>query len=76
MILCLLGTLPSNNIVHLSLQNNQLITTKGLSTWKYLQLLDCSHNHLSQIQELESCPLLRVLKVQGNNLRKVRIFLE
>jgi Leucine-rich repeat (LRR) protein len=72
-ILCLAGTLPSNKVIHLSLQNNQLITTKGLSTWKYLQILDCSNNHLSQIQELDSCPLLRILKLRGNNLRKVML---
>lgn len=38
---------------------------------KYLQTLDCSNNFLSQAAELESCPLLGVLKLQGNNLQKV-----
>lgn len=69
-----LGLYPGNKVVHLSLQANQLITTKGLYTWRYLQNLDCSNNHLSQIQELECCPLLRILKLKGNNLRKVFMF--
>ena len=103
----IIGSYTSNKVMHLSLRNNQLITTKvrtlkfltnevnymvafsiestnivplsflvclqGVSQMKYIQTLDCSNNFLNHVEQLESCPLLRIIKLRGNNLQKVGI---
>ena len=103
----IIGSYTSNKVMHLSLRNNQLITTKvralkfltnevnymvafsiestnivplsflvclqGVSQMKYIQTLDCSNNFLNHVEQLESCPLLRMVKLRGNNLQKVGI---
>lgn len=60
------------NLQQLNVDHNQLINTKGLCEAPTLIHLDCSFNHLTQIEGIESCGLLQILKLQGNNLQEVK----
>ncbi|KAK3699172.1 hypothetical protein QZH41_011874 [Actinostola sp. cb2023] len=59
-----------SNLQKLSLDNNQLIMTKGLSNLPRLQSLSCTNNHLPGVKEIDSCQLLQILNLTGNNLQK------
>lgn len=56
----------------LSVDHNQLISTKGLRDVYTLLHLDCSHNHLASVEGLESSALLHSLDLRGNSLTEVR----
>lgn len=60
------------NLQQLLVDHNQLISTKGLCEVPTLIHLDCSFNHLAQVEGIENCGLLQVLKLQGNNLQEVK----
>lgn len=60
------------NLQQLIVDHNQLISTKGLCEAPTLIHLDCSFNHLTQIEGIENCGLLQILKLQGNNLQEVK----
>lgn len=60
------------NLQQLIVDHNQLISTKGLCEAPTLIHLDCSFNHLAQVEGIENCGLLQVLKLQGNNLQEVK----
>ncbi|KFW68021.1 Leucine-rich repeat and IQ domain-containing protein 1, partial [Pygoscelis adeliae] len=59
------------NLQKLIVDHNQLISTKGLCETPTLIHLDCSFNHLTQVEGIESCGLLQILKLQGNNLQEL-----
>lgn len=54
------------------MDHNLLISTKGLCEAPTLIHLDCSFNHLTQVEGIENCGLLQILKLQGNNLQEVK----
>lgn len=60
------------NLQQLIVDHNQLISTKGLCEAPTLIHLDCSFNHLTQVEGIENCGLLQILKLQGNNLQEVK----
>lgn len=60
------------NLQQLIVDHNQLISTKGLCEAPTLIHLDCSFNHLTQVEGIENCGLLQVLKLQGNNIQEVK----
>lgn len=66
------GGLGSLKKLHrLTVDHNQLISTRGLSEAFTLLHLDCSYNHLSHVEGLENCALLNTLDLKGNNLTEV-----
>lgn len=68
----LLGGLESlKNLQQLVVDHNQLISTKGLCDTPTIIYLDCSHNHLTEVEGIENCGLLQILKLQGNYLSEV-----
>lgn len=60
------------NLQRLLLNNNHLISTKGLSDAPTLVYIDCSFNHLTDVEGIQKCGLLQILKLQGNNLSEVK----
>lgn len=60
------------NLQQLIVDHNLLISTKGLCEAPTLIHLDCSFNHLTQVEGIENCGLLQILKLQGNNLQEVK----
>ncbi|KFW82277.1 Leucine-rich repeat and IQ domain-containing protein 1, partial [Manacus vitellinus] len=65
------GLKSLKNLQQLTVDHNQLISTKGLCEVPTLIYLDCSFNHLTQVEDIENCGLLQVLKLQGNNLQEL-----
>ncbi|KFP87186.1 Leucine-rich repeat and IQ domain-containing protein 1, partial [Apaloderma vittatum] len=59
------------NLQQLIVDHNQLINTKGLCEAPTLIHLDCSFNYLTQVEGIENCGLLQILKLQGNNLQEL-----
>lgn len=55
----------------LSLDHNQLVSTKGLKDVCTLLHLDCSYNHLASVEGLGSNILLRMLDLTSNSLSEV-----
>lgn len=55
----------------LTVDHNQLISTKGLCEAPTIVYLDCSHNHLTDVDGIGNCGLLQIVKLQGNYLREV-----
>uniref|UniRef100_A0A3Q0RIA0 Uncharacterized protein n=1 Tax=Amphilophus citrinellus TaxID=61819 RepID=A0A3Q0RIA0_AMPCI len=69
---CFLAGLESvRRLQRLSVDHNQLISTKGLRDVYTLLHLDCSHNHLASVEGLESNALLHTLDLMGNSLTEV-----
>lgn len=56
----------------MSVDHNQLISTKGLRDVYTLLHLSCSHNHLASVEGLENSALLNTLDLRGNSLTEVR----
>ncbi|GAB1295540.1 Leucine-rich repeat and IQ domain-containing protein 1 [Apodemus speciosus] len=54
----------------LTVDHNQLISTKGLCEVPTIVNLDCSHNHLTDVDGIGNCGLLQIVKLQGNYLRE------
>lgn len=59
------------NLQQLVMDHNQLISTTGLCDTPTLIYLDCSYNHLTEVEGIENCGLLQILKLQGNYLSEV-----
>lgn len=59
----------------LSVDHNQLLSTRGLKEIYTLLHLDCSYNYLSHIEGLENCALLSALDLRGNSLTEVNLTL-
>lgn len=57
----------------LSVDHNQLISTKGLRDVYTLLHLSCSHNHLASVEGLENSALLNTLDLRANSLTEVGI---
>uniref|UniRef100_A0A665VVV5 Uncharacterized protein n=1 Tax=Echeneis naucrates TaxID=173247 RepID=A0A665VVV5_ECHNA len=66
------GLESMKRLQRLSVDHNQLISTKGLRDICTLVHLDCSHNHLASVEGLESCALLHTLDLNANCLTEVR----
>uniref|UniRef100_A0A2K6F574 Leucine rich repeats and IQ motif containing 1 n=1 Tax=Propithecus coquereli TaxID=379532 RepID=A0A2K6F574_PROCO len=64
----LCGLESLKNLQQLIVDHNQLMSTKGLCDTPTVIYLDCSHNHLTEIEGIENCGLLQILKLQGNYL--------
>lgn len=72
MVIFLSGGLGSlKKLHHLTVDHNQLISTRGLSETFTLLHVDCSYNHISHVEGLENCALLNTLDLRGNNLTEV-----
>lgn len=56
----------------LSVDHNQLISTRGLRDVYTLLHLDCSHNHLASVEGLENSALLQTLDLRANSLTEVK----
>lgn len=56
----------------MSLDHNQLISTKGLRDVYTLLHLNCSHNHLASVEGLENSALLNTLDLRANSLTEVK----
>lgn len=56
----------------MSVDHNQLISTKGLRDVYTLLHLDCSHNHLVNVEGLENSALLNTLDLTANSLAEVK----
>ena len=56
----------------MSVDHNQLISTKGLRDVYTLLHLDCSHNHLPSVEGLENSALLNTLDLRANSLTEVK----
>ncbi|KFP67975.1 Leucine-rich repeat and IQ domain-containing protein 1, partial [Cariama cristata] len=67
----LCGLQSLKNLQQLIVDHNQLISTKGLCEVPTVIHLDCSFNHLTQVEGIENCGLLQILKLQGNNLQEL-----
>lgn len=59
------------NLQQLIVDHNQLISTKGLCDTPTVTYLDCSYNHLTEVEGIENCGLLQILKLRGNYLSEV-----
>lgn len=59
------------SLQQLTVDHNQLISTKGLCEAPTIVYLDCSHNHLTDVDGIGHCGLLQTVKLQGNYLREV-----
>jgi Leucine-rich repeat (LRR) protein len=71
-MLLLIGGLVGLQKLHsLIISNNQLITSRGLSSAPTLQYLDMSHNHLATVDDIQALGLLQVLKLGHNSLMQV-----
>uniref|UniRef100_A0A3B5ARM1 Uncharacterized protein n=1 Tax=Stegastes partitus TaxID=144197 RepID=A0A3B5ARM1_9TELE len=68
----LAGLESVRRLQRLSLDHNQLISTKGLKDVYTLLHLDCSHNHLANVEGLENNALLHTLDLRGNSLTEVK----
>lgn len=60
-------------LLRLSVDHNQLLSTRGLKEIYTLLHLDCSYNHLSHVEGLENCALLNTLDLRGNSLTEVNL---
>ncbi|KTF77192.1 hypothetical protein cypCar_00005519, partial [Cyprinus carpio] len=67
------GLGPLKMLLRLSVDHNQLLSTKGLNEIYTLLHLDCSYNHLSHIEGLENCALLNTLDLRGNSLTELPV---
>lgn len=56
----------------MSVDHNQLISTKGLRDVYTLLYLNCSHNHLASVEGLENSALLNTLDLRANSLTEVK----
>ena len=65
------GLESTRRLQSLSLDHNQLISTKGLRDTSTLLHLDCSHNHLVGVEGVENCALLQTLDLRSNSLTEV-----
>ncbi len=73
-IFAFLGGLgPMKMLLRLSVDHNQLLSTRGLNEMYTLLHLDCSYNHLSHVEGLENCALLNTLDLRGNSLTEVNL---
>uniref|UniRef100_A0A8D0DBS4 Uncharacterized protein n=1 Tax=Sander lucioperca TaxID=283035 RepID=A0A8D0DBS4_SANLU len=68
----LAGLESMRRLQRLSLDHNQLISTKGLRDVFTLLHLNCSHNHLASVEGLENSALLNTLDLRANSLTEVR----
>lgn len=55
----------------LSVDHNELISTKGLRDVYTLLHLSCSHNHLTSVEGVENNALLSTLDLRANSLTEV-----
>ncbi|XP_026086463.1 leucine-rich repeat and IQ domain-containing protein 1 [Carassius auratus] len=60
-------------LLQLSVDHNQLLSTRGLNEIYTLLHLDCSYNHLSHVEGLENCALLNTLDLRGNSLTELPV---
>lgn len=60
------------SLQRLSVDHNQLISTKGLRDVYTLLHLSCSHNHLTNVEGLENSALLHTLDLTANSLTEVK----
>uniref|UniRef100_A0A3B4X8W5 Uncharacterized protein n=1 Tax=Seriola lalandi dorsalis TaxID=1841481 RepID=A0A3B4X8W5_SERLL len=68
----LAGLESMKRLQRLSVDHNQLISTKGLRDVYTLIHLDCSHNHLASVEGLENSALLQTLDLRANSLTEVK----
>ena len=68
----LAGLESVRRLQRLSVDHNQLISTKGLRDVYTLLHLDCSHNHLPSVEGLENSALLNTLDLRANSLTEVK----
>uniref|UniRef100_A0A671UJI2 Uncharacterized protein n=1 Tax=Sparus aurata TaxID=8175 RepID=A0A671UJI2_SPAAU len=68
----LAGLESVRRLQRLSLDHNQLISTKGLRDVYTLLHLNCSHNHLASVEGLENSALLNTLDLRANSLTEVK----
>lgn len=70
-ILPIAGLESVRRLQWLSVDHNELISTKGLRDVYTLLHLSCSHNHLSSVEGVENNALLSTLDLRANSLTEV-----